>query len=205
MRRRPTQLPKPGGQAGDEATASASLTHSSRPLPRERQTLRPVRTQPRGGPFREEQTSLGPFPGPPSPIASVQSGHRPSCVPAPLPAPDVHQLLSLPPAPLVLGDSPEVPGPEAQAVTQRHRPPPPGLGQPKLRSYGAAGRNHNPAPADRALEQRPPQSGPLWGVWGHDTTEKLRLRTPRDQTSSQAALSPAVTRSGTWGRPEQHR
>lgn len=133
VRRRPTQLPKPGGQAGDEATASASLTHSSRPLPRERQTLRPVRTQPRGGPFREEQTSLGPFPGPPSPIASVQSGHRPSCVPAPLPAPDVHQLLSLPPAPLVLGDSPEVPGPEAQAVTQRHRPPPPGLGQPKLR------------------------------------------------------------------------
>lgn len=51
--------------------------------------------------------------------------------PAPLPLPDVHQLISPPPAPLVLGDSPVVPGPDAQAMSQRHRPLLPGPGQPQ--------------------------------------------------------------------------
>ena len=164
VRRRPAHLPKPGGQAGDEVTASASLTHS----PRERQTLRTVRTQPRGGPFREEQTSRGLFPGPPGLLPQSSPGTALPVCQLPSPPPDVHQLLSPPPEPLVRGASPAVPGPEAQAVTQQHRPPPPGLGQPESR-----GSRQKPQPSSgrQGTGTETPSSGPLWGVWGHDTTE----------------------------------
>ena len=184
MRRGPAQLPKPGGQAGDEATASASPTHSSRPLPRERQTRRPLRTQPRGGPFREEQTSRGPFPGPLAyclnpvrapPFLCASSPPPSRCPPASFPSSSGR----------VRGDSPSVPGPEAQAVTQRHRPPPPGLGQPKSRG---SRRKPQPSSGRQGPGTETPSSGPLWGVLGPDTTEKLSLRNQRIRRQARLLL-----------------
>lgn len=54
---------------------------------------------------------------PPSALYPIPSRHHPSCGPSSLPSPDFKQPLSAPP---VLGDSPMVPGPDAQVVSQRH-------------------------------------------------------------------------------------
>lgn len=69
----------------------------------------------------------------PSPV-----GHHPSCGPSSLPPPDTKPLLSAPPG---RGDSPMVPSPDTQVVTQRHTLFP--------RARAAAG-NPNPQAPERS-------------------------------------------------------
>lgn len=173
-----TALPR--AENRDMDPAMPSLRPSPVPqclLHGEKQTLCPS-TGPKGGVFKEELTSRLQTPHcpllllTPSPV-----GHHPSCGPSSLPPPDTKRLFSAPPG---WGDSPMVPSPDTQVVTQRHTLLP--------RARAAAG-NPNPQAPEWS-----PSPGSSQGDDGLDTTEIREVAESDPQARAHYGKQPAQHR-----------